>query len=257
MSAHTRTVGQDDTVREVKSTKPARESLFRRCVRVWMDIIDYVSTSLPGGPRCILFAHVINLQKCTTLFVCVAMMWKSGNFSSTAQTYTALHGSYGFCWYLKHLAFPDPRWDDKITVTSAIADFVAVLGPYWVIAFNAIVQRSERSNAALCAAVIVYAVGLVVMMGADGQKYFVLRERKGLITDGFFARTRNPNYLGEVMIYGSLAFVSGRTSSWVILLIIWTGLFLPSMLRKDIRMSRHAGWRAYAAKTGFFFPRVL
>ena len=29
------------------------------------------------------------------------------------------------------------------------------------------------------------------------QKYFVLRAKKGLITDGLFSRSRNPNYLGE------------------------------------------------------------
>ena len=37
------------------------------------------------------------------------------------------------------------------------------------------------------------------------QKYFVLRARRGLITDGLFSRCRNPNYLGEMMIYGSFA----------------------------------------------------
>ncbi|KAG5477018.1 hypothetical protein LSCM1_05352 [Leishmania martiniquensis] len=238
-------------------TKPAPTTLFQRCVRKWMDLVDYLSTSFLGGPRCIKFAHVINFQKCTTLFVCSAMMWRSGNFSATATTYTALHGSYGLCWYLKHLVFPDPRWDHKITIASSICAFTAVLGPYWIIAYNAIMRYAERSNVALCAATVVYALGLAIMMGADGQKYFVLRERKGLVTDGFFARTRNPNYLGEVLIYGSFAFVSGCTSSWAILLTIWTGLFLPSMLCKDMRMSRHAGWKWYAARTGLFFPRIM
>ncbi len=36
----------------------------------------------------------------------------------------------------------------------------------------------------------------------------MLKVRRGLITDGFFARTRNPNYLGEMMIYGSFAALS-------------------------------------------------
>ncbi|KAG5477548.1 hypothetical protein CUR178_05253 [Leishmania enriettii] len=257
MSAPARTNAESGSAVEDESRKPVPKSLFQRCVRKWMDVVDYLSTSFLGGPRCIKLAHVINFQKCTTLFVCGAMMWRSGNFSATAMTYTALHGSYGLCWYLKHLIFPDPRWDPTITIASALCTFTAVLGPYWMIAYNAIMQGGERSNAALCAATVVYALGLAIMMGADGQKYFVLRERKGLITDGFFARTRNPNYLGEVMIYGSFAFVSGCTSSWVILLTIWTGLFLPSMLCKDIRMSRHAGWKAYAARTGLFFPRIM
>ena len=41
------------------------------------------------------------------------------------------------------------------------------------------------------------------MLGPDAQKYFVLREKKGLITHGFNALSRNTNYLGEIMIYAS------------------------------------------------------
>ena len=41
------------------------------------------------------------------------------------------------------------------------------------------------------------------MLGSDGQKYFMLREKKGLIFDGFNKKTRNPNFLGEIMLYAS------------------------------------------------------
>jgi protein-S-isoprenylcysteine O-methyltransferase Ste14 len=238
-------------------SKPKPESFFARCLRRWINTIDHVSSSFLGGPRCIKFAHVINFQKCTTIFLCVGMMVKSKNFSSTATTYTALHGSYGLCWFMKHLVFPDPRWESKMTVGSAISVFATVLGPYWIIAYNAIMGDAERTNIELCAAAVVYAVGLALMFGADAQKYFVLRERKGLITDGFFARTRNPNYLGEVMIYGSFAYVSAHGSSWAIVGGVWTFLFLPWMLGKDMRMSRHSGWKAYSARSGLFFPRLL
>lgn len=237
--------------------RPPAKSLLRRCTRGWLSFLDYMTSSFLGGPRCIKLAHVINFQKCTTLFVCIGMMWKSGNYSATATTYTALHGSYGLCWYLKHCVFPDPRWEPKVTIGSAVVAFTSVLGPYWYIAYNAIMRGAERSNTALCAATIVYTVGIVLMIGSDTQKYFTLRERKGLITDGFFARTRNPNYLGEVMLYGAFAFVSNHPSSWVILLSVWIGLFLPSMLRKDARMRRHAGWKAYVTRSGLFFPRLL
>lgn len=240
----------------VPQTKKA-ESFFARCLRRWISTIDHVTSSFLGGPRCVKFAHVINFQKCTTIFLCIAMMRRSKNFSSTAAAYTALHGSYGLCWFMKHLVFPDPRWESKMTIGGAISVFALVLGPYWIIAYNAIMRNAERTNVELCAATVVYAVGLALMVGADVQKYFVLRERKGLIKDGFFARTRNPNYLGEVMIYGSFAYVSAHSSSWVIVGSVWTFLFIPWMLNKDLRMSRHPGWQAYVAKTGLFFPRLL
>jgi len=52
---------------------------------------------------------------------------------------------------------------------------------------------------------MMYCFGLVFMMGADGQKYFTLREKRKLLNDGFMKYSRNPNYVGEMMIYGSFA----------------------------------------------------
>jgi steroid 5-alpha reductase family enzyme len=57
----------------------------------------------------------------------------------------------------------------------------------------------------VCICVMMYNFGLVFMMGADGQKYFTLRVKKGLLNDGFMKWSRNPNYVGEMMIYGSFA----------------------------------------------------
>ena len=48
-------------------------------------------------------------------------------------------------------------------------------------------------------------LGCVIMIAADGQKYFTLRLQRGLITDGLYRYIRHPNYLGEMMIYGSFA----------------------------------------------------
>ena len=43
------------------------------------------------------------------------------------------------------------------------------------------------------------------MIAADAQKFFTLRVKRGLITDGMHRYIRHPNYLGEMMIYGSFA----------------------------------------------------
>ena len=50
--------------------------------------------------------------------------------------------------------------------------------------------------------------GVFLHYVSDAQKFFVLQLRKGLIQDGLFARTRNPNYLGEILIYGGFAVAS-------------------------------------------------
>ena len=53
-----------------------------------------------------------------------------------------------------------------------------------------------------------YTIGNFFHYVSDAQKFFTLRERKGLIEDGLFTRTRNPNYLGEILIYLSYASMS-------------------------------------------------
>ena len=57
----------------------------------------------------------------------------------------------------------------------------------------------ERAHAA--GTKVFHQVGSV----ADAQKYFTLRLKRGLITDGMYRYIRHPNYLGEMMLYGSFA----------------------------------------------------
>ncbi|KAF8281393.1 Present in the outer mitochondrial membrane proteome 23 [Trypanosoma cruzi] len=223
----------------------------------WFSLIDYINEDYLGGPHFIKLAHVINFQKGASLIVCLLMMKKSGNYSATATTYTAIHGGYGLCWLLKELIFPDAKWQKKITLGSAIAIFLSVLGPYWYIAYNAIMKHPEHSNISLCMAIIVFQIGLSLMMGSDCQKYFVLKKEKGLITDGFFSRIRHPNYLGEMLIYGSFAFVSKDIRSFGVLAWVWVGIFVPYILRKEHRMSRHKGWHAYTLRSGLLLPRLF
>ena len=44
---------------------------------------------------------------------------------------------------------------------------------------------------------------------------FFTWNRKGLITDGMFSRCRNPNYLGEIFIYGAFAGTRLKPLGWV------------------------------------------
>ncbi len=96
------------------------------------------------------------------------------------------------------------------------------------------------------------------MIGADLQKTFTLRLRPGLISNGMFAYTRNPNFLGEIMIYGTYAILAASIFGWIFVLLQWTLLFLPRMLVKDASISRHPGWAEYKARSGLLIPwRIL
>jgi steroid 5-alpha reductase family enzyme len=98
-----------------------------------------------------------------------------------------------------------------------------------------------------------YCIGVVLMMGADGQKYFTLRERKGLMDDGYMKWSRNPNYVGEMMIYSSFALLTQRIEPWYVLGYMWTLIFLSRMLQKDYSLSKKAGWKEYAS-TSWMLP---
>jgi protein-S-isoprenylcysteine O-methyltransferase Ste14 len=223
----------------------------------WFRIRDFLTDDFLGGPRVVKFAWSINLQKGGTLFFVLGLMAWFGDFSVTAWTYAALHGSYGLIWLLKDSVFPDPAWQKKLTIGGAINTWLLALGLYWIAPVLLVTRRHEAAPAVLGGAILLYAIGVVLMVGSDAQKYFVLRARSGLITDGFFARTRNPNYLGEMMLYASFAIVAGHWVPWLVLAWVWGGVFLPNMLRKDASMARRPGWAAYRAATGLLLPRLF
>lgn len=212
-----------------------------------------------GGPRPLRLGTLISVQKGATGPFVLGLMWVYGTWTAAAWTYLALHGGYGVCWLIKDRVFPDPRWEVRITVGGAALALVSVLGLYWVLPWLLVSGAAgppERPAWLLAVAVSGHTVGLALMLGADAQRYFTLRERAGLITDGFFARTRNPNYLGEMMIYGSYGLLAAHWVAGAILAWVWLGLFLPNMLVKDASLSRYSGWAAWKARTGLLLPRV-
>jgi protein-S-isoprenylcysteine O-methyltransferase Ste14 len=83
----------------------------------------------------------------------------------------------------------------------------------------------------------------------------MLRERPRLITDGFFKRSRNTNYLGELFIYSSYAIFSAHWLSFVVL-AFWVTNFFFRMKKKDKSLSRYPEFEAYKRATGLIFPRL-
>ena len=136
--------------------------------------------------------------------------------------------------------------------------YACLLACYWLLPYLFISRLVAPSNLLLWFCISLHTLGCVLMVAADLQKNLVLRMRKGLITDGVFTYTRNPSYLGEIMIYASDALLTAHWAGWVVVLWCWLGVFLPRMLLKDASLSRHPGWAGYKARSGLVFPwRVL
>jgi protein-S-isoprenylcysteine O-methyltransferase Ste14 len=223
----------------------------------WLKLRDYLSTDIFGGPRILKAAWVINLQKVSTLPFVLLLMWYFDCFTVTAWTYAALHGSYGLCWLLKDRVFPDPNWEKKVTFGGAFMMWALVLALYWIAPVIIVTQRVEAPFWMLFTATLIYVLGVVIMMSSDTQKYFTLRIKRGLITDGFFSRVRHPNYLGEMMLYASFALLAEHWLPWAVLAWVWTGVFLPNILGKEASMSRYPEWASYKARTGILLPRIF
>jgi steroid 5-alpha reductase family enzyme len=95
------------------------------------------------------------------------------------------------------------------------------------------------------------------MIGSDVQKFFVLKIQKGLIKNGFFGITRNPNYLGEILIYLSFGIVARSNFVYSTLCLIWVVGFGPRIITKDVSLSKKPDFAQYAENSYLLFPKFL
>ncbi len=223
----------------------------------WLKARDWLSDDAFGGPKVLKAAWVINLQKGGTLPFVLALMWAYDCWTPTAWTYAALHGSYGLCWLLKDAVFPDPNWEKRVTFGGAFFMWAGTLGLYWIAPVLVVTRRIEVPSWHLALATLGYVLGVVLMMGSDAQKYFTLKVKRGLITDGFFSRVRNPNYLGEMLLYGSFGSLAVHWAPTLVLVFVWSAVFLPNMLRKERSMARYPEWPSYLRRSGLLLPRLI
>jgi len=228
----------------------------------WASFTAFMTEGFLGGPQVLKLAWVINFQKTGTFFYILLLMNYYQNFSVAACVYLALHGMYGFCWILKHFAFPDRSWEKKVTIGGGLMAFVLVLGLYWVFPYLLISgilgpDQKMASLTVLTAAISVHTLGVVIMMTADCQKYFTLKYHRGLICEGLFKYIRHPNYLGEIMLYASYAMIVQHWIPWAILAWVWIGVFLVNILQKEASMSRYQEWTEYKKQSGMLIPKLF
>lgn len=211
--------------------------------------------------------HLINTFKLLTGPYIMGLIRITRNTKFDAYLYLALHGTYGVLWCTKEWFCPDYRFHVRVGLVKAAASTVYLLS-YWVGPTLLITFHSGQSGDPVTAGdpdislermvmvVGMYAIGLVLHFGADIQKYTALQTGPHLIQTGLFYSTRNPNYLGELLIYSSFALVVRRWVAWGILwfnvLIHW----IPSMIRKDRSLARYPQFPAYVARSGLLFPRL-
>lgn len=209
-------------------------------------LFDFVQHRMPPGPPFLPMNWIINTQKSGCWIFLLCLMYYYDNWSTGAWIYLFLHGSYGITWFIKDLVFPDASFQQKTSFSSAIL-LIFLLAMYLLPGYQMMsgIAENEPSLDRIIASSLAYIIGQVLMTGSDCQKYYTLKYKKGLICTGFFGKTRNPNYLGEMLIYGSFAMIGARWEFWYVLVFVWSALFLPRMIVKDISLRKKEGWNTY------------
>ena len=178
------------------------------------------------------------------------------NFSLAPWVYLSLHGTYGFLWLLKDRIYPDRQWEQEIPLWLSPIAFL-ILGLYWVAPFLLIANGVEVAPSLVALAITINIVGVFLHYSSDAQKYFTLKYRPGLITEGFFARCRNTNYLGEIFIYTSFALLAQHWLPFAILSFFAVIVFVPNMRKKDNSLSRYPDFEEYKANSGLLLPQLF
>ncbi len=200
--------------------------------------------------------HFINLHKGLTAIVVLGLMVFYQNFTLGPWVYLALHGTYGVMWLLKDRIYPDQQWEQEMPIAMGILTF-GILIPYWVAPFILISSGSQPPLPLVAAAISINVMGVFLHYASDAQKYYTLKYRSGLITEGFFARCRNTNYLGEILIYSGFAMLAQHWLPFVILAAFIAGIFIPNMLKKDKSLSRYPEFADYKANSGLLLPQLF
>ena len=98
--------------------------------------------------------------------------------------------------------------------------------------------------------------GVVIMLLADSQKFYTLKYKKGLISDGLMKYTRNPNYLGEIMIYGSFILLVNDAISYACVIQVWVIVFTLRIWEKENSLKKKEGWSEYKSRSWILVPKV-
>ncbi len=199
--------------------------------------------------------YPINLHKGSTSIFVLALMVIYQNFTIGAWVYLALHGTYGILWLLKDRIYPDKQWEQEIPVWVGILGFFFI-NLYWVAPFILISSGTIPSPPLIAAAISINILGIFLHYSSDAQKYYTLKYKSGLITEGFFARCRNTNYLGEICIYLGFALLVQHWLPFAIIGLFAAGIFVPNMIKKDKSLSRYPEFKEYKENSGLLLPKV-
>ena len=202
--------------------------------------------------------HFIDSHKGATTFAVLILMAIYNQWHNpTAWAYLALHGTYGWLWVLKSHVFPEKQWEQKTGVGYALVIWGG-LTLYWLTPWLITSRGTEVPAWYLGLCVTMYAFGIFFHYVAAMQKYTSLQlQPEHLIQTGLWARCRNPNYFGELLIYLGFGLLAMHWLPLIVLSVFVIAIWVPNMRKKDRSLSRYDDFAAYKARSKFFIPYLV
>jgi protein-S-isoprenylcysteine O-methyltransferase Ste14 len=202
--------------------------------------------------------HVIDAFKLATGPLVLALIFLFGAADRYAPwIYLGLHGTYGVLWALKSRLFGDKSWERPCT-PARFALLVTGLSGYWAAPAVLVLGGAEVPPPWAAACIALFGLGVFLHFASDMQKHCSMAWRPGtLLTEGLWARTRNPNYLGELCIYAAFATLSMHPLPFALFALVIALEWWPNMRRKDASLSRYPAFAEYARRSGRLFPRLF
>ena len=201
--------------------------------------------------------HYIDSHKGATFIYILSLMYIYQNtFNINLYIYLALHGSYGILWILKSKLFPDKQWESKCSIWYGLLIWFG-LSLYWIAPYLIITQNIQPPNWYIAMCISMYIFGVFFHFTSDMQKFIQLKYHpNNLITDVMFSRTRNINYLGELLIYLGFSLLAMHWAPIIALISFIIIIWIPNMFKKDKSLSKYEYFEDYKKNTNIFFPFI-
>jgi steroid 5-alpha reductase family enzyme len=194
----------------------------------------------------------VNVAKVVTILCLLALPFFY-ELHTRQAVYLAMHVSYCVWYLLKQVIMRERIFHEQDNVVDFIM-VVAMVGVFYALpGWLAFRNTTPAGDLELAASVALFFFGSVINTGADVQKIAALRLRPELITDGFWALSRNINYFGDLMRYSAFALLSGSAWSWLVVLVV-LGIDAGRMRQKAGSLSRYPEYAAYQGNVPALLP---
>jgi protein-S-isoprenylcysteine O-methyltransferase Ste14 len=201
--------------------------------------------------------HFIDSHKGVTALAVLIMMGAYQQWQNpTAWAYLGMHGTYGLLWLLKSRLFGDRQWNQPCRLSYGMVIWGG-LTLYWIAPWLLTSRGVQVPSWCLGLCIALYGLGVFFHFASDMQKHTALKLEPGLITDGFWSLSRNPNYFGELLIYLGFGLLAMHWLPILVILSFIAVVWYPNMRRKDRSLARFESYADYRERTKLFIPFLL